>query len=34
MQTLITEMFEIKHPIIQGGMHYYPYARQLACCLD
>ena len=26
MQTLITDMFEIQHPIIQGGMHYVGFA--------
>ena len=26
MQTRITEMFGIQHPIIQGGMHYVGYA--------
>ena len=30
MQTLITEMFEIKHPIIQGGMHYVGFAELAA----
>ncbi|MFL2754833.1 MAG: NAD(P)H-dependent flavin oxidoreductase [Gammaproteobacteria bacterium] len=27
MKTKITEMFEIKHPIIQGGMHYVGFAE-------
>lgn len=27
MKTLITEMFGIRHPIIQGGMHYVGYAE-------
>ncbi len=26
MKTAITEMFDIEHPIIQGGMHYVGYA--------
>ena len=30
MQTLITEMFKIKHPIIQGGMHYVGFAELAA----
>ena len=30
MQTLITEMLEIKHPIIQGGMHYVGFAELAA----
>ena len=27
MKTRITELFNIKHPIIQGGMHYVGYAE-------
>ena len=27
MKTKITELFEIEHPIIQGGMHYVGYAE-------
>ena len=30
MQTLITEMFGIQHPIIQGGMHYVGFAELAA----
>ena len=30
MQTLITDMFEIQHPIIQGGMHYVGFAELAA----
>jgi nitronate monooxygenase len=30
MKTRITEMFGIKHPIIQGGMHYVGYAEMAA----
>ncbi len=30
MQTLITEMFGIEHPIIQGGMHYVGFAELAA----
>ena len=30
MKTRITEMFNIKHPIIQGGMHYVGYAELAA----
>ena len=30
MRTLITEMFEIEHPIIQGGMHYVGFAELAA----
>jgi NAD(P)H-dependent flavin oxidoreductase YrpB (nitropropane dioxygenase family) len=30
MKTLITEMFGIKHPIIQGGMHYVGFAELAA----
>ena len=27
MKTRITELFNIKHPIIQGGMHYVGFAE-------
>ncbi len=30
MKTRITEMFEIEHPIIQGGMHYVGFAEMAA----
>src|SRR5688572_7666744 len=30
MKTRITEMFGIKHPIIQGGMHYVGFAEMAA----
>jgi len=30
MQTRITELFEIEHPIIQGGMHMVGYAELAA----
>ena len=30
MKTRITEMFGIKHPIIQGGMHYVGFAELAA----
>ena len=30
MKTAITEMFGIKHPIIQGGMHYVGFAELAA----
>ena len=30
MKTLITEMFGIQHPIIQGGMHYVGFAELVA----
>jgi len=30
MKTRITEMFEIEHPIIQGGMHYVGFAELAA----
>jgi nitronate monooxygenase len=30
MKTLITEMFGIEHPIIQGGMHYVGFAEMAA----
>lgn len=30
MKTKITELFEIQHPIIQGGMHYVGYAELAA----
>ena len=30
MKTKITEMFEIEHPIIQGGMHYVGFAEMAA----
>ena len=29
-RTKLTEMFEIEHPIIQGGMHYVGYAEMAA----
>ena len=29
MRTAITEMLGIKHPIIQGGMHYVGFAEQI-----
>ncbi len=34
MQTLITEMFGIEHPIIQGGMHYVGFAELAAAVSD
>ena len=34
MQTLITEMFDIEHPIIQGGMHYVGFAELAAAVSD
>ncbi len=27
MKTQITELFDIEHPIIQGGMHYVGFAE-------
>ena len=30
MKTKITELFEIQHPIIQGGMHYVGFAELAA----
>ena len=30
MKTAITEMFGIKHPIIQGGMHFVGFAEMAA----
>src|SRR5258708_39882810 len=30
MRTRITELFRIKHPIIQGGMHHVGYAEMAA----
>ena len=30
MKTRITELFHIKHPIIQGGMHYVAFAELAA----
>ena len=30
MKTVITEMFGIEHPIIQGGMHYVGFAEMAA----
>ena len=30
MKTRITEMFGIKHPIIQGGMHFVGFAEMAA----
>ena len=30
MRTRITELFGIRHPIIQGGMHYVGYAELAA----
>ena len=30
MKTRITELFEIKHPVIQGGMHYVGFAEMAA----
>ena len=30
MKTRITELFGIKHPIIQGGMHYVAFAELAA----
>jgi hypothetical protein len=30
MRTRITELFGIKHPIIQGGMHHVGYAEMAA----
>ena len=29
MKTAITELFSIRHPIIQGGMHYVGFAERL-----
>jgi len=34
MKTLITEMFGIQHPIIQGGMHYVGFAELAAAVSD
>jgi len=31
MRTAITELFDIDHPIIQGGMHFVGFADSLAC---
>ena len=30
MKTKITELFDIEHPIIQGGMHYVGFAELAA----
>src|SRR5450755_3411563 len=30
MKTAITELFDIEHPIIQGGMHYVGFAEMAA----
>ena len=30
MKTRITELFDIEHPIIQGGMHYVGFAELAA----
>ncbi|MBT6674028.1 MAG: nitronate monooxygenase, partial [Proteobacteria bacterium] len=30
MKTRITELFQVKHPIIQGGMHYVGFAEMAA----
>ena len=30
MKTAITELFDIEHPIIQGGMHYVGFAELAA----
>ena len=30
LKTRITELLNIKHPIIQGGMHYVGYAEMAA----
>ena len=30
MKTQITELFDIEHPIIQGGMHYVGFAELAA----
>ena len=30
MKTRITELFEIEHPVIQGGMHYVGFAEMAA----
>ena len=30
MKTRITEMFDIEHPIIQGGMHFVGFAELVA----
>ena len=30
LKTRITELFDIKHPIIQGGMHYVGFAEMAA----
>ena len=30
IKTKITEMFEIDHPIVQGGMHYVGFAEMAA----
>jgi hypothetical protein len=32
VKTAITEMFGIRHPIIQGGMHYVGFAELAAAC--
>ncbi len=33
MKTEITELFNIQHPIIQGGMHYVGFAELAAIAL-
>ena len=33
MKTRITELFGIRHPIIQGGMHYVGFAEPAAAVL-
>ena len=33
MKTRITELFEIEHPIIQGGMHFVGLA-EMAYCIE
>ena len=30
IKTKITELFEIDHPIVQGGMHYVGFAEMAA----
>ena len=30
IKTKITELFEIEHPIVQGGMHYVGFAEMAA----
>jgi NADH:quinone reductase (non-electrogenic) len=30
VKTAITELFGIRHPIVQGGMHYFGFAQLAA----